>query len=130
MSSPQNMTITVCAAMRFAERIYQLCDALEDAGFTVNRPVEDISAGLEVVVREHFSFIDESDICLFANYDGYMGNNTTVELGYAAARDVLIVGLVPDPDEGRRVLYDEILNTAAPNEVVRHLAALVRSSDT
>lgn len=121
--------ITVCASMRFQDRIDQLCDVLEEAGFTVARPVADLSDGIEVVVRDHLANIARSDLCLIANFDAYIGHNTSVELGYAAAVEALIVGLVTDPDAGRRVLYDEVLNTSEPADVAARIAALARQHE-
>lgn len=80
---------------------------------------------IPALVLEHFDRIRKADICFFYNKNGYLGINSTLELGFAHAKDMLIYSLEPEIDvnEGgelcRDILFTEIVKT--PEELIKKL---------
>jgi len=78
------------------------------------------------MVHEHFDRIRKADICYVYNKDGYLGINTTLELGFAHGKNMVIYALEPERpiEEGgeicRDILFTEIVDT--PEELVKRLA--------
>ena len=59
------------------------------------------------LTHHHFEFIRKADVCLMYNQDGYLGNSSTMELGFAIACWLPIYALQEDTDEAcRNVLFD------------------------
>jgi|TARA_Y100000310_G_scaffold321577_1_gene379436 hypothetical protein len=69
------------------------------------------------LVLQHFDRIRKADIVFVYNKDGYLGVNTTLELGFAHGRDMIIYSLEPESaiKEGgevcRDILFTEVINT-------------------
>lgn len=78
----------------------------------------------ELVLR-HFDRIRKADICFIYNKDGYLGVNTTLEVGFAHGRDMIIYALEPEnpSEEGgeicREILFTEVVST--PEELTEKL---------
>lgn len=77
------------------------------------------------MVHEHFDRIRKADVCFVYNKDGYLGVNTTLEVGFAHGKNMIIYALEPEkpPAFGgeicRDILFTEIINT--PEELVKRL---------
>lgn len=77
------------------------------------------------MVHEHFDRIRKADICYVYNKGGYLGVNTTLELGFAHGLNRIIYALEPEKliENGgeicRDILFTEIVET--PEELVRRL---------
>jgi nucleoside 2-deoxyribosyltransferase len=115
--------IVLCGSAKNHEYIKKLAKSLEDVGFYVflfpdarhlfQPELSDkvhylMAAGL---TYDHFEKIKKSDIALFANLDGYMGNSATLELGIAAANSKHIVALNHDKELARECLFNDVLET-------------------
>ena len=78
------------------------------------------------MVHEHFDRLRKADICYVYNKSGYLGVNTTLELGFAHGKNMVIYALEPEkPVEYggeicRDILFTEIVTT--PEELMRRLA--------
>lgn len=77
------------------------------------------------MVHEHFDRIRKADVCYIYNQNGYLGINTTLELGFAHGKNMVIYALEPEKsvEEGgeicRDILFTEIIDT--PEELVKRL---------
>lgn len=77
------------------------------------------------MVHEHFDRIRKADVCYIYNKNGYLGINTTLELGFAHGKNMVIYALEPEKsvnDGGeicRDILFTEIIDT--PEELVKRL---------
>lgn len=78
------------------------------------------------MVHEHFDRIRKADICYVYNKEGYLGVNTTLELGFAHGKNMIIYALEPEKQVEfggeicRDILFTEIVVT--PEELVKRLA--------
>ena len=64
-------------------------------------------AHVPAAVHAHFERIRKADICYIYNKDGYLGINTTLEIGYAHHKKKKIYFLNPVPEQ--KYIIDEIL---------------------
>jgi hypothetical protein len=77
------------------------------------------------MVHEHFDRIRKADVCFVYNKTGYLGINTTLELGFAHGKNMIIYALEPEkPIESggevcRDILFTEIIDT--PEELIKRL---------
>ena len=77
------------------------------------------------MVHAHFERIRKADICYVYNKDGYLGVNTTLEVGYAHGKGMIIYALESEqPYESggeicRDILFSEIIKT--PEELLKKL---------
>jgi len=127
-------SVTICSSNRFAKEVYEFVDKLEKLGATVLYPhffttnygdlnkIEDhtkkfIAMGL---THDHFYKIRKGDVIFIFNKDGYSGNSTTLELGYAAALNKPIYALSDkDSEVCRDILFQGY--AATPEELVKVL---------
>lgn len=124
-------SIAVCGSGRHIDRIMALCDALEAQGYLVMRPVMggDVShlTPSEALLawggaaQKHLRQIRQADICLIANFNGYLGVDSTIELGYASALHKWVVALNHDDELGREALFDRVLETNDVEAIVNSL---------
>lgn len=69
------------------------------------------------LVHQHLDRIRRADICFVYNRDGYVGVNTTLEIGFAHGKEMIIYALEPEikPEEGgepcRHILFADIIST-------------------
>lgn len=119
------ITVTVCGSGKNKDVIHGICEGLSNKGFIVlSPPLHDIDGLTKNTDEEcklltwkgatfaHFNRIETADICLIVNPEGYSGNSTTLELGYAVANRKLIVAMKHDIKEyAREGLFDIILET-------------------
>lgn len=77
------------------------------------------------MVHEHFDRIRKADVAYFYNKHGYLGVNSTLELGFAHGKNMVIYALEPEREisEGgevcRDILFTEIIEM--PEELVKRL---------
>ena len=80
---------------------------------------------IPALVHEHFDRLRKADICYVYNKGGYLGVNTTLELGFAHGKNMIIYALEPEKalEQGgeicRDILFTEIVDT--PEELVKRL---------
>jgi len=97
---------------------------LRKAGHIVLAPILNTNRGIDKLdpdlkryaflglTHHHFEFIRKADVCFFYNKGGYMGNSTTMELGFAAACSIPIYALEQDKEEPcRNVMFDFVTGT-------------------
>jgi len=137
--------VVICGSQRYKDEIKRFSQDLRDLGapivfepeFTRHRKkmimkkererlkskaYRDKVPGL---VHEHFDRIRKADICYIYNKDGYLGVNTTLELGFAHGKNMIIYALEPESpiEQGgevcRDILFTEVVET--PQELIKRL---------
>lgn len=118
-------TVVICGSRRFKPEIRKFAKDLKKLGVAVYEPYlhsgkeewEKLSDTYKQYValgltHDHFYKIKMADVVFIYNKDGYSGNSTTLELGYAVALGKPIYAL-SDQDEElcRRVLMRGFINT-------------------
>lgn len=119
--------ITLCGSARYRTEIHQICDELEAIGYLVLRPPlyplgewpgmkdDDTSAlAWRGATLGHLERIRKSHVCVFANFDGYMGVSTTLELGFAAALGKVSFSVAADEEPARAALIDRVFEVKSP----------------
>ena len=127
-------SVVICGSNRFSKEARAFAKALEKLGVVVflahyyrssggvwekisNFDKPFVALGL---THDHFYKIRMADVVFVYNKDGYIGNNTTLEIGYAVALDMPIYALSEkDGDLCRSVLFREIVKT--PKALLRFL---------
>ena len=77
------------------------------------------------MVHQHFDRLRKADVCYVYNKGGYLGVNTTLEVGFAHGKNMVIYALEPEKPVGdggevcRDILFTEIIDT--PEELVKRL---------
>ncbi|MFA5946257.1 MAG: nucleoside 2-deoxyribosyltransferase [Patescibacteria group bacterium] len=126
-------TVVLCGSRRFKPGIRDFAKRLKKLGVVVYEPYlhsgqdewEKISGDYQRFIalgltHDHFYKIQMADVVFVFNKDGYAGNSTTLELGYAVASGKPIYALSGDDQElCRHVLFREIIST--PAELVKRL---------
>ncbi len=117
-------TVVICGSRRFKPEIREFAKQLKSAGVTVYEPYlhsgqeewEHLSEDYKRFValgltHDHFYKIKMADVVFLYNKDGYSGNSSTLELGYAVALGKPVYAL-SDKDEElcRKVLFREIIS--------------------
>ena len=131
-------TIVVCGSMRFSDEINRFAARLRKLGvpqvfvpdfkylrkeFRMQDEKERLSSNknyrqkIPGYVLQHFDRIRKADVCFVYNKNGYLGVNTTLEVGFAHGRDMVIYSLEPENsvEAGgeicREILFTEIVST-------------------
>jgi len=126
-------SVVICGSRRFKPEIRKFAKDLKRAGVIVFEPYlhegkdewEKMSESYKDFValgltHDHFYKIKMADIVFLYNKDGYSGNSSTLELGYATALGKPIYALSnKDEERCRRVLFREIVKT--PQELIKKL---------
>lgn len=119
-------SVTLCGSRRYESGIRQFAATLESTGIVVFQPHlhkggeewQELSPKyknftLIGLTRDHFHKITLGDVIYIYNQDGYCGNSTTLELGYAVALGKPVYAKEPDTTEGcRNVLFQDIIPSA------------------
>lgn len=139
-------TVVICGSQRykdeiatFAKRLRKLgCPVVFEPNFarqrkkmlqqkeSVRLQVRSYRERVPAMVHEHFDRIRKADVCYVYNKDGYLGVNTTLELGFAHGKNMVIYALEPEKavEQGgeicRDILFTEIIDR--PEELIRRLA--------
>lgn len=126
-------TVVMCGSRRFKPEIREFAKRLKKLGIVVYEPYlhsgQDELAKLSDdykkftalgLTHDHFYKIQMADVIFVFNKDGYAGNSTTLEIGYAVALGKPIYALSGDDEElCRHVLFREIISS--PAELVKKL---------
>lgn len=126
-------SVVICGSRRFKKEAREFSAKLKKLGITVYEPYfhgsdaewEKLSDYRKNFValgltHDHFYKIRMADVVYIFNPNGYAGNSTTMELGYAAALGKPIYALSDKDDERcRRVLIKEIVKT--PTQLAKKL---------
>lgn len=126
-------TVVLCGSRRFKPEIRKFAAGLKKLGVVVYEPYlhsgqeewESLSDAYKRFIalgltHDHFYKIKMADVVFVYNKDGYSGNSTTLELGYAMALGKPIYAL-SDKDEElcRKVLFRDFFTK--PNELAKIL---------
>ncbi len=138
-------TVCICGSQRYKDEIKAFSNRLKGLGVSVvfepnfqrhrqkmihkkekerlkSKSYRDRIPGL---VHEHFDRLRKADVCFIFNKNGYLGINTTLEIGFAHGKNMVIYALEPERaiESGgevcRDILFTEILDT--PEELVKRL---------
>ena len=138
-------SVVICGSQRFNDEIEQFAARLRKLGapqvstpnfkylrkdFTLLDERERLvskryRAQVPALVLQHFDRIRKAEVCFVYNKDGYLGVNTTLEVGFAHGRDMIIYSFsresaVEDGGEiCRDILFTETVQT--PEELFEKL---------
>ena len=126
-------TVVLCGSKRFKPKIRKFASDLKKLGVVVYEPYlhsgqeewENLSDDYKRFValgltHDHFYKIKMADVVFFYNEDGYSGNSSTLELGYAVALGKPIYALSDkDPELCRKVLFRDFITS--PKELLKKL---------
>jgi hypothetical protein len=123
--------IAICASKRFKVAVVEFSARLRELGAIVLEPPlkswsaeewgalepEAAALAIQALTLNHFRRIDRADAVYLFNPGGYAGVSTTLELGYAAARPLLVYAHSDaDPELARSCLIDGYAKT--PEELL------------
>ena len=120
-------SVIICGSRRFKPEIREFAKKLKELSVVVYEP--HLHSGQEEwanlseeyknfvvlgLTHDHFYKIQMADVVFVFNKDGYSGNSTTLEIGYAVALGKPIY-VLSDSDEERcrRALFREVISSAA-----------------
>jgi len=125
-------TVVLCGSRRFKSEMREFGKKLKELDVVVFEPYlhsgQDEWAKLSDdykkfvalgLTHDHFYKIQMADVVFVFNKDGYAGNSTTLEIGYAVATGKPIYALTSDEELCRHVLFREIISL--PEELVKRL---------
>lgn len=125
-------SVIICGSRRFKKEIRKFAADLKRAGVVVYEPILNDDPTINELpphfkrfaflglTHHQFSLIRKADVVYFYNKNGYLGNSSTLELGFAEALGKPIYALEEDKEEPcRNVLFDEILKT--PKDLIKRL---------
>jgi len=139
-------SVVICGSQRYKDEIKAFAVKLRKLGVPIvfepnfeRRPTKFLNATeakrLESVAYrkqvpalpdEHFDRLRKADICYVYNKEGYVGVNTTLEIGFAQGKNMIIYALEPEKELKfggeicRDILFTEIIQT--PEELAKRLA--------
>ena len=125
-------SVVLCGSRRFKPEMRKFGASLKKLGVVVYEPYlhsgqdewrslsddykKFVALGL---THDHFYKIKMADVVYIFNKDGYMGNSSTLELGYSVALGKPIYALHSDEEMCRNVLFRDIVKT--PRELLKYL---------
>lgn len=125
-------SVVLCGSRRFKPEMRAFAKELKDSGVLVFEPYlhsgqdewknmseqykKFIALGL---THDHFYKIKMADVVFVFNKDGYAGNSTTLEIGYAVALGKPIYALSADNELCRNVLFRNLISN--PKELLKLL---------
>lgn len=126
-------SVVLCGSRRFRKEIQKFAKKLKESGVIVYEPYlhsgkdewQNLSDTYKNFVylgltHDHFYKIKKADVVFVYNKEGYIGNSTTLEIGYAVACDKPIYALEKDNKEGcRNVLFTDFIKT--PTQLIKKL---------
>ena len=139
-------SVVICGSQRYKVEIKKFAERLRKLGVPVvfepnfDRQRKKMLAATEktrllsksyrdrvpAMVHEHFDRLRKADICYVYNKEGYVGVNTTLEIGFAQGKNMIIYALEPEKELKfggeicRDILFTEIIQT--PEELAKRLA--------
>jgi mitochondrial fission protein ELM1 len=126
-------SVVISGSRRFKPEMREFAKKLKELGVIVYEPYlhsggeewEKMSEDYQKFVllgltHDHFYKMRVADVVFVYNKDGYSGNSTTLEIGYAIALGKPVYALEKDDAElCRHVLFREIISS--PEELVKKL---------
>ncbi len=138
-------SVVICGSQRYKDEIQKFAEKLRKLGVPIvfepnfqRQRTKMIKAEEKVrlksrsyrtrvpaMVHEHFDRIRKADVCYIYNKKGYLGINTTLELGFAHGKNMVIYALEPEQsvEKGgeicRDILFTEIIDR--PEELMKRL---------
>lgn len=138
-------SVVICGSQRYKDEIKKFADKLRELGVPIvfepnferqrkkmllakeseRLQVKSYRDKVPAMVHEHFDRIRKADVCYVYNKEGYLGINTTLELGFAHGKNMVIYALQPEKpiEHGgeicRDILFTEIIDK--PEELVKRL---------
>lgn len=138
-------SVVICGSQRYKDEIKGFAEHLRELGVPIvfepnfDRQRKKMAVAKESVrlrsksyrdrvpamVHEHFDRIRKAEVCYVYNKNGYLGVNTTLELGFAHGKNMVIYALEPEKplEHGgeicRDILFTEIIDS--PKELVKRL---------
>ncbi len=125
-------SVVICGSRRYKKEIREFSARLRKAGVIVYEPILSDDPKIDELpehfkkfaflglTHHQFSSIRKADVVYFYNKGGYMGNSSTLELGFAEALGKSIYALSEDREEPcRNVLFDEIIKNS--EELIKRL---------
>lgn len=118
-------SVVLCGSRRFENEILKFADDLSKLGVNVYQPYlyngqeewKNLSDDFKKftalgLTHDHFYKIRMADVVFIFNKDGYVGNSTTLEIGYAMALGKPIYALEEDKEICRNVLFRSFIKDA------------------
>ena len=125
-------SVAICGSRRYKRGIKTFASKLKKAGIVVYEPILNTDRKINELpdhlkyysflglTHHQFDAIRKADVVFVFNKDGYMGNSTTLELGFAVALAKPIYALEEDKTEPcRNVLIDKVVKT--PKKLIQEL---------
>lgn len=138
-------SVVICGSQRYKDEIKKFADKLRELGVPIvfepnferqrkkmllakeseRLQVKSYRDKVPAMVHEHFDRIRKADVCYVYNKEGYLGINTTLELGFAHGKNMVIYALQPEKpiEHGgeicRDILFTEIIDK--PEELMKRL---------
>ena len=126
-------SVVLCGSRRFKTELREFGRKLKEKGVVVYEPYlhsrkeewENLSDAYKRFVllgltHDHFYKIRKADVVFVYNKGGYIGNSTTLEMGYAVACNKPIYALEEDKEEGcRNVLFTDFIKT--PTQLIKRI---------
>ncbi len=125
-------SVVICGSTRFKTEIREFAKRLKEAGVVVFEPhfrfdpegweklsnddKKYIALGLS---HDHFHKIRMADVVFIYNKEGYSGNSTTLEIGFAVSTGKPIYALAADDEVCRQVFFRELVGS--PEELIKKL---------
>lgn len=109
------MKICICASMRHKEAIVKVAEKLDKLNISYILPRMELPKERETsemvpgLVYEHLEKINNSDVILVVNPEGYFGNSVKVEIGYAKGQNKKIYFLEKTNEPELDCLADKIV---------------------
>ena len=117
-------SVVISGSTKFSKEIKKFANELRKLGVKVYEPVYDWGAdewdSLSLSVKssvtkgltyDHFEKIKKADLVFIYNKNGYVGNSTTLELGFAVALSKIVIAFHSDEEIFRNELYEGFANT-------------------
>lgn len=125
-------SVVICGSRRFKPEIREFAKKLRKLGVIVFEPYlhkgkdewQKLSDDYKKFVilgltHDHLYKIRMADVVFVYNKDGYRGNSTTLEIGFAVGEGKPVYAFSCDDELCRHVLFREIISS--PNELVKRL---------
>lgn len=142
------MKVVIGGSFRFYDKMKELKRELEEAGIECSIPIHFASFEDREKIEEFkqavrsgeiklnrkdyeeigkveslfFTWIDECDVFLVCNGNGYIGVNTAIDIGYALGRKKEVILLYPPEDAGIQGLVEvKLLKVISKDKIINYL---------
>ncbi|NLZ24139.1 hypothetical protein GX888_00080 [Candidatus Dojkabacteria bacterium] len=126
-------SVVICGSKRFKNEMKEFASKLRDKGIIVYEPYlhnpdkewKTLSEAYKRFIllgltHDHFYKIRKADVVFIYNKGGYIGNSTTLEIGYSVASNKPIYALEEEKEEGcRNILFTGFIKT--PTQLIKKL---------